>query len=194
MTRVLQSFFLACGLIVALPPVAHLTLGSMFGQMLLQIPLVFGAATVLGYVLGSPSEAWQRWNLQGATGLLLATVIPTFWMIPVALDYAVSDPWWEASKVASLIVAGVATSLSWRVSSTVTRAFFLGNLLWMTATVGLLFQEFPERLCNAYLWDDQALTGEALVIGSGVIGVIWTLRLFHRLSAEKRSAGPIRAP
>jgi len=34
-----------------------------------------------------------------------------------------------------------------------------------------------ERLCNAYLWDDQAITGQALVVGSIVVAVTWMLIL-----------------
>jgi hypothetical protein len=185
MTRILGTFFLAGGVIFALPPVANFALASMFGQMLLQIPLIFGAATLCGYSSDATSApALRQWNLEGVPGLLLATMILTFWMLPIALDHAVSNSLWEVSKILSVIVAGAATGISWRMSSTITRTFFLGNLLWMTITVGLLYQEYPERLCNAYLWEDQALTGATLVGVSAVIGTIWILGLFPEHSHQ----------
>jgi hypothetical protein len=198
MNRILEVLFLACGLIFALPPVAAFALNSMFGQMLFQIPLIFGAATIPGYCLGArSSRAWRQWNLEGVPGLLLATLTLTFWMIPIALDHAASDSSWEASKIVSLIVAGVIAGISWTASSTVARAFFLGNLLWMTATVGLLYQEYPQRLCNAYLWEDQSLTGEALVGVSVVVGLIWMLRFFPWSStsvSQRDPSAPLPTP
>src|SRR5258708_14084844 len=39
----------------------------------------------------------------------------------------------------------------------------------MTITAGMLYQESTQRLCNAYLWDDQAITGRTLVGASLVL-------------------------
>lgn len=41
--------------------------------------------------------------------------------------------------------------------------FFAGNMVWMLATVGLLFHDTPSRLCANYLLDDQRLTGVGLL-------------------------------
>ena len=47
----------------------------------------------------------------------------------------------------------------------VTRIFSVGNMLWMTITVGmLLYQAATQHLYNAKLWDDQVISRQALVI------------------------------
>jgi hypothetical protein len=40
----------------------------------------------------------------------------------------------------------------------------------------LLYQESTQRYCNAYLWDDQVMTGQALVMASIGIALMWTLQ------------------
>ena len=56
--------------------------------------------------------------------------------------------------------------------------FFAGNLIWMLATVGLLFHDTPTRLCASYLMDDQRLTGIGLVAYAiaVAIGIVLHLR------------------
>jgi hypothetical protein len=49
-------------------------------------------------------------------------------------------------------------------------------MVWMSITVGMLYQEPNQRLCNAYLWDDQAVTGRALVLASIVFAIGWMIR------------------
>ena len=56
-----------------------------------------------------------------------------------------------------------------------THVFYVGNMLWMSITVGMLYQESTELYCNAYLWNDQVMTGQALVVASIGIALIWTI-------------------
>ena len=159
----------------AIPPFSNLIMRMMLTQMLLQIPLLFLAAAMLGAGARLPNQArWHAWNVQGASGLLVSMFVLTFWMTPIALDHAASDWVWEAAKVASVAAAGFAAGLSWRLGSAVAHIFYLGNMLWMAATIGMLYQESTERYCNAYLWDDQTRTGQALVVASIGIALIWT--------------------
>jgi hypothetical protein len=60
--------------------------------------------------------------------------------------------------------------------SAVMHIFYVGNMLWMSVTAGMLYQESTQRYCNAYLWDDQAMTGQALVVTSIGVALLWTLR------------------
>jgi hypothetical protein len=105
-----------------------------------------------------------------------AALVSAFWMTPIALDHAASDWSWEAAKVISLATSDVLAGVSWTLGSLVTRAFYVGNMLWMAVTVGMLYQEPTQRYCNAYLWDDQAMTGRALVIASIGIVLMWASR------------------
>ncbi len=112
--------------------------------------------------------------------MLFSTIVLAFWMTPIALDHAAADPRWEVAKIASIGIAGVSASISWRLASNVIRIFYVGNMVWMTITAGMLYQESTERLCNAYLWDDQTTTGQTLVGVSVALTVAWMVLLARR--------------
>jgi hypothetical protein len=168
------------------PPLGTWLMQSMLTQMLVQIPLLFFvAAGWSGCRHAATSPASLRWNAQGAPGLLSATFCLAYWMTPIALDHAAADPVWEAAKIASLVGAGWIAGISWRQASNVAKIFYLGNMVWMSITAGMLYQESEQRLCNAYLWDDQAVTGQALVLVSIVFAVAWTIRQMARRSLSR---------
>jgi hypothetical protein len=150
----------------------------MLTQMLVQIPLIFLASVFLSEYLRWPTGSrWMQWNAQGAPGLLFSALVMLYWMTPIALDHAASDSLWETAKIASLAAAGISARISWRLSSGVAHAFYVGNMVWMTVTAGMLYQETTQQLCNAYLWDDQAISGRALVVVSIILAVTWMLML-----------------
>ncbi len=150
----------------------------MLTQMLVQIPLIFLAAAIWSEHLHRPTGTrWTQWNAQGAPGLLFSAMVIAYWMTPIALDYAASDSLWETAKIASLAAAGISAGISWRLSSGVAHAFYVGNMVWMSVTAGMLYQETTQQLCNAYLWDDQVITGQALVVVSVILAVTWMLIL-----------------
>jgi hypothetical protein len=106
-------------------------------------------------------------------------------MTPIALDHAAADWGWDVAKVLSLSLAGVAAGLSWRLGSVVTQLFYAGNMLWMMITAGILYQDAEQRLCNAYLWDDQVKTGQGLVALSilcACVVLVIAARAGHRQS------------
>ena len=74
-------------------------------------------------------------------------------------------------------LAGALLAVSWRPAGPGVQAFFVGNMAWMAATVGLLFAQLPMRLCNAYLQDDQRHTGYGLVLLAMITGGAWLLSL-----------------
>jgi len=177
----------ALAVMSVLPPLGSWLMQSMLTQMLVQIPLIFFAAAGWGSAgWGSAgwasrqqavnSPAWQRWNAQGAPGLLGSTFCLACWMTPIALDHAAAEPAWDAAKVVSLVAGGWIAGISWRYASNTTKIFYLGNMVWMSITVGMLYQESSQRLCNAYLWDDQAITGRVLVVASIVFAIGWMIR------------------
>jgi hypothetical protein len=173
----------------SLPPLSTLLMRFMLTQMLVQIPLNFLAAASLSVHIRLPTETrWMQWNAQGAPGLLFSAIVLAFWMTPIALDGAAADSLWETGKIASVLAAGISAGISWRLGSGVAHAFYVGNMVWMTVTAGMLYQESTVRLCNAYLWDDQAITGQALVGASVVLAVTWVLEL------AGRNLRPLRLP
>jgi hypothetical protein len=167
--------------ISSLPPLSTLLMRFMFTQMLIQIPLIFLAGISWSARIRWPKDArWIQWNAQGAPGLLFSAFILAYWMTPIALDGAAADSLRETLKIASVVAAGISAGVSWRLGSGVAHAFYVGNMLWMTVTAGMLYQETTQRLCNAYLWDDQAITGQALVGGSLVLAVTWMFMIARR--------------
>ncbi|MEA3109549.1 MAG: hypothetical protein QOI88_4154 [Gammaproteobacteria bacterium] len=165
----------------SLPPLSTLLVRFMLTQMLVQIPVIFLAAASLSAQIRLPTQTrWMRWNAQGAPGLLFSAIVLAFWMTPIALDGAAADSLWETGKIVSVVTAGISAGISWRLGSGVAHAFYVGNMVWMTVTAGMLYQESTERLCNAYLWDDQAITGQALVGVSVVLAVTWMLEVAGR--------------
>lgn len=162
---------------VATPHARGLLEGSMFLHMLVQIPALVLAGYWLSAVLPSRlRQVLQSFNAYGVTGWALTSLVLGFWMLPRALDMAVADPAVDVAKFAVLLLVGLAIRLSLAVSGTVVQLFFLGNWAWMTATVGLLYVETPERLCNAYLSGDQTVTGYGLVLEALIISAAWLQR------------------
>jgi hypothetical protein len=175
--RTLLGYLTLMAVLSALPPLGNVLMRMMLTQMLVQIPMIFVVAAMWGARVRWTAHArWRAWNVQGASGLLTAALVAAFWMTPIALDHAASDRSWEAAKVISLAAGGFVAGVSWTLGSLVTRAFYVGNMLWMAVTVGMLYQESTQRYCNAYLWDDQTMTGQALVVASIGIVLIWASR------------------
>ena len=198
MHRALLWCLSALALSSEIPPLSNLIMRMMLTQMLVQIPLLFAAAAAWGARVLWPNQArWLAWNRQGASGLLASAFVLAFWMTPIALDHAASEWSWELAKIISVASAGFAAGVSWRLGTSVTHIFYLGNMLWMSITVGMLYQESTERYCNAYLLNDQTLTGLALVVSSIGIALIWAsravgLRDIHSSQATFSTRNPDR--
>lgn len=166
----------ACLLLAALP--RHWLEAAMWRHMLLQLPLLVAAGCLLAIALGTgPSRHRLRRaaiaDQHGITGLSAALFISAYWMIPRALEQSINLPLSEAAKFASLPLAGLLLAGSLRRASPVIQLFFLGNFCWMTAIAGMQYQNLPQRLCNAYLLDDQLATGAGLVAASIAIATAW---------------------
>lgn len=166
---------------VAAPPAMRLLEGSMALHMLVQIPLLVLAGYWLSAALRPRfRRILQSFNAHGVTGWALASLALAFWMLPRALDAAVANPWIDAAKFGVLLLAGAALRGSWAASRPVIQLFFIGNWAWMTATAGLLYVEAPQRLCNAYLLGDQAITGHGLIVAAVFLPLLWARDYLRR--------------
>ncbi len=90
-------------------------------------------------------------------------------------------------KLIALLATGAALRLSWQRAGIVVQAFFLGNVLPMSAVVGTLFQDSAIRVCNAYRLDDQQTLGIALVWLAVAVAAIWLLHAVWRRTPDGRS-------
>lgn len=171
----------AAGLaLLALPPVRKVLESSMTLHMLVQFPLLVLAGALFARAL---PMRWRRradaWNAHGFAGLLAAVLVLMLLMIPLLLDLALVDGRVEAAKFLALLVCGAALRLSWQRAGLLVQAFFLGNVLPMTAAIGQLFMDSPLRLCNAYLLGDQVRLGLGLVVLAVLAaagGIAYTMR------------------
>lgn len=192
------SCYGAASLILLLASIAF---GSMLTQsmalhMLVHIPLIIIAGTLAamalralyfannGAVLRRPCRL-AKYNELGLSGLALCTFVWAYWMIPKSLDEVLVSLPADVLKYAGLFLAGMVLCDSLARSNSVIKLFFLGNFSWMTAIVGLLYQDEPERLCNFYLLGDQELAGRGLLILAVAVPVAWVVaerrRILHYL-------------
>ena len=144
---------------------------DMARHMLVEFPLLMA----LGVGLASKRfdfliEGFDRYGL---TGWTLASLVVAFWMIPAALDAALGATVVNLAKYASLVAAGFALRSAMRRSPVVLEAFFIGNFVWMSATVGLVYQTVETQLCLNYLADSQHRAGRGLVVAAIAVLISW---------------------
>ena len=164
--------------LMLLPPVRRMTESSMTAHMLIQYPcLVLAGALLVEALPARWRSGAQRWNELGIAGLAGSALTLAVLMIPRVLDLALVDARVEALKLIALVASGAALRLSWQPAGVVLQAFFLGNMLPMTAVVGTLYQESAARVCNAYRLDDQKALGLALVVIAIATAALWLLQV-----------------
>lgn len=124
---------------------------------------------------GNATQPSWSYNEYGIPGLLLASLVGAAWMIPKALDDALTDWKVAAFKYIGLPLCGWVLGNSWRRAPLVVKLFFVGNFCWMSAIVGMIYLDQPARLCNAYLLGDQDWAGRGLIALAVLIPLVWLL-------------------
>jgi len=176
--------------VLALAPARALLEASMLRHMLVQAPLLLLAGALLASAAGPGLRAaLARWNVLGISGLVAAGAVLGLLMVPRVLDLALAEPAVEAAKFALLLLAGAALALSWRPAGLLVQAFFLGNMLPMTAVAGQLYADSPVRVCNAYLLDDQARLGEWLIALACAAAVLWLAQVARSVVLREERTG-----
>ena len=179
------AWVLLCGWIALAAPVSRAWLeSSMVLHMLVQLPLLALAGYGIGRAwLRMPSNGataralhhMQSFNAGGATGLIAASFVMVLWMLPRCLDLARLDFAVDVLKFVSVPAAGLAVALSWPKLPVIARAVVHLEVIATLFRFGWGYLATDQRLCLAYLADDQQRTGE-LLIGLGVIyaiAIVW---------------------
>lgn len=166
---------------------------TMWLQMLVQIPMLIAAGVIASRAMWPEGVRMSRWNRHGSSGLVLAAGGVAFWMIPRVLDAAVEQAGIDVIKALSLWAVGVVGARSWRAAGGIVQLFVLGNMAWMTATVGLLLLDAPTRLCVNYGTSDQRLTGYGLLVVTLVVVVKALLRASVALPLTAGPDAPLTA-
>ena len=162
-------------MLVSMAPAVRRPLeASMTAQMLGQLPVLvavgwLAARSVSARVLARV----ERWNRSGISGLILATAVAAFWMLPRSLDASTSQPLVAAGKYLSVpLLIGLPIALSWRRMGFVIRGLILAELVATCFRLGWLYRISPIRLCSNYGLDDQQrLGGYLLAVGGGLL--VW---------------------
>ena len=184
-------------LVLLAPPIRRGMEATMTAQMLVQIPLLAAAGWLLSRGVSPRVLARvQRWNHRGITGLVLATVVATFWMLPRSLDAATSLPLVAVAKYLSVpLLIGLPYAVSWPRTGFVVRGLLLTELVATCFRLGWLYLISPVRLCNNYALDDQQrLGGYMLAVGGGLLGwLAWKL-VWGRFESFSNTHGPPATP
>lgn len=166
---------------LSLPPLARPLEASLFGHMLVQLPLLLLLGALMRPLLSFRGDRVlvRRLNRNGLPGVVLSLVILAYWMLPRALDQVLVQPAAEAAKFISVPLAGALAATGWRRLGFVARSFIVLNAIAMFVAEGWLFLIAPERLCNAYLLDEQARVGQAFLVLAGGLAalVVWAVAL-----------------
>jgi hypothetical protein len=145
---------------------------SMALHMLVQLPLLawigwrIGRAWMESRTGGGAARALagvQSFNAGGVTGLIAASFVMVLWMLPRFLDLARLDVAVDALKFFSVPAAGLMVALSWPRLPAIARAVVHLEVIATLFRFGWGYLAAEERLCLAYLAEDQRLTGELLL-------------------------------
>ena len=172
-------------LVVVVAGYRHWLERDMARHMLVEFPLLIVAGAALAWATGGAARGLPaRCNLYGLTGFAFVTLTLAYWMIPAALDAAVRDGWVAGAKWLTLLASGYVLPASFGLAPLPVQGLMVGNLAWMTAAVGLVYQDADRQLCLYYLTDAQVVAGQGLVVAAVAIGVAWCVWVGYRLGVE----------
>ena len=152
----------------------------MIGHMLLQIPLLAAIGIISSRLLPERCQASLLAAVGGAIPCVLtALFVSGYWMLPRALDAALTDPLAEIAKFLSLpVLVGLPLGLAWKRLHVIGRGFVWTNFISMLAVLGWLYIVAPVRLCNNYLVDQQGQAGWWMVKLALLLFTWWLGSLF----------------
>jgi hypothetical protein len=148
---------------------------SMSRHMLVQMPLLVVIGIIAARLVPRRTQDSLLIRFGGAWPCVIAALFASsYWMLPRALDAALTDPWAEVAKFLSLpFLVGFPLVLAWRRLTLIGRGFVWTNFFSMLAVLGWLYIVAPVRVCNSYLVNDQENAGWYMVIASVLLFFWW---------------------
>jgi hypothetical protein len=194
--KVLAAAF-ASWLVLWLPVVRGALERDMAVHMAVQMPLLIA----LGVLFGAAARRHEpRWlaaaDWLGIPGIVAVVLATSFWMLPRAMDQAISNPFVDLAKFLSLpLLVGVPLGVSWRRMPPLGRAFIWANFIPKLGAIGGLYLAAPTRLCSYYRLDQQQLAGWTLIAVAVALGLTWFIAAFVGWTpgSAKSISGPHRA-
>lgn len=159
----MNQFFLGFIMLIALmlPPVTDLMESIMIIHMHMQMPmLVISGFFMARFFQSRFPHFFNRFNENGVPGILLFTIIMSYWMLPRTMDEALTVQSVEVFKFISLpFLAGVPLRDSWRKLSSTGKNNIITLFAVMFLGVGWLYIQSKAQLCTNYLVVDQIILG-----------------------------------
>jgi hypothetical protein len=166
------------GSALSIPPGRSLIEQSMAWHMVVQMPMLFaGGWFLMEGVKDLSKRSPRNWNQFGLTGFIAAQFIITYWMLPISIDRAVVMPQVDALKLLSLMASGALIQTSVSRSPVVLQLFFVGYIVSMLISSGVVLATTERRLCNAYSMESQLSAGYGVVALGIALACAWVFRV-----------------
>jgi hypothetical protein len=160
--------------ILPLPAPRRLLELSLVSHIVVQMPaLVFCGWVIARRFAPLLEPIGKNWNAGGITGLIAASYIFAFWMLPRSVDGSVQTTAYEVAKFLTLPIAGAFLALSWPRLPTLAIGVLKANVVSMLLVLAWIYSASPVRLCNSYLRSDQDILGYTMALIAVVLGAIW---------------------
>jgi hypothetical protein len=176
-----QAFYgLTLYLFLMLPPVVELAESVMVIHMHMQMPLLVIAGMLMTHFFQQKFPSFfNKWNENGVPGILLFLIIFSYWLLPRAMDEALTFPAVEVFKFISLpFLAGVPLRDSWKKirKGWKNTVFTITSVLFGLMAYLYIFSD--SQLCNNYLIVEQITLGWAFLFTAVAILVYFIQSLF----------------
>lgn len=160
-------------IVLILPPVSNLLESIMIIHMHMQMPLLVLSGCLMARFLQIRfPRFFEKWNRNGVPGIILFVIISVYWMLPRAMDEALSVQSVELFKFFSLpFLAGISLRDSWRKLSKFGKAFIFSSYIIMFFGIGWLYIFSPVQLCNNYLIIEQITLGWGFLTTAICMGI-----------------------
>ncbi len=146
---------------LSLPPVIDLAESIMSIHMHMQMPLLAVAGMLMTpYLQQKFPSFFAKWNANGVPGMLLFLIVVFYWLIPRAMDDALTSIPVEIFKFFSwTFLIGVPLRDSWpKLSKLVKNIIYIILSIVYIGMAGLYIFS-PDQLCNNYLIVEQRTLG-----------------------------------
>ena len=163
-----------------LPPVIEIAESIMVIHMHMQMPLLIIVGMLFTPFLKERFPSFfEKWNENGIPGILLFFILLSYWMIPRAMDDALTSLPVEVFKFISLpFLAGVPLRDSWRKLTPLVKKVLYVLLVLEFGILGWLYIFSDTQLCNNYVIAEQQALGWTFVIFAVCIFIYFLQTLF----------------
>lgn len=163
-----------------LPPVIEIAESIMVIHMHMQMPLLIIVGMLFTPFLKERfPNFFEKWNENGIPGILLFFIVLSYWMIPRAMDDALTSIPVEVFKFISLpFLAGVPLRDSWKKLTPLVKKVLYVLLVIEFGLLGYLYIFSDTQLCNNYVIAEQQALGWTFVIFAVCIFIYYLQTLF----------------